>query len=81
MSPRFPSLFANQYATGEVSGKLDETLHRLHEYYQEEGTRKLRVLAQWVPRLIYLLVALGIAYKVVQFWSGYFQNIGAAGGF
>ena len=80
-SRRFPEVFVTQYASGEISGKLDETLHRLHEYYQEEGTRKLRALAQWVPRLIYLLVALGIAYKVVQFWSGYFQNIGAAGGF
>ena len=80
-SRRFPEVFVTQYASGEISGKLDETLHRLHEYYQEEGTRKLRALAQWMPRLIYLLVAIGIGYKIIQFWSSYFQNIGAAGGF
>src|SRR5262249_25105084 len=40
-SRRFPELFANQYATGEVSGKLDDALRRLHQYYQNEGSRKL----------------------------------------
>src|SRR5262249_42520268 len=39
-SRRFPEIFANQYATGEISGQLDETLRRLHRYYQEEGSRK-----------------------------------------
>jgi type II secretory pathway component PulF len=80
-SPRFPELFANQYATGEVSGKLDETLRGLHRYYQEEGSRKLHALARWTPRAVYLGVMLMIAYRVVRFWSDYFNQIGAAGGF
>ena len=80
-SSRFPDLFANQYATGEVSGKLDETLRRLHSYYQEEGTRKLHAVAQWVPRFIYLAVALAIAYRIIQFWLDYFRQIREAGGF
>jgi type II secretory pathway component PulF len=71
----FPEMFANLYASGEVSGKLDETLRRLYAHYQEEGTRKLYAFAQWVPRLIYLLVAGIIAYKVVSFYLGYFQQI------
>src|SRR5204863_6974984 len=33
-SNRFPELFANQYMSGEISRKLDETLRRLHQYYQ-----------------------------------------------
>ncbi len=77
----FPEVFTNQYASGEVSGKLDETLRRLHQYYQEEGTRKLRAFAQWTPRAIYLLVMLLIAFFVVRFYVRYFQQIGAAGGF
>lgn len=77
----FPDMFANQYATGEMSGKLDEVLRRLHAYYQEEGSRKLHALAQWTPRMVYLLVALMIAYKVVSFYSGYFQQIQNIGGF
>ena len=80
-SARFPSLFAGQYATGEVSGKLEETLRGLHGYYQEEGSRKLHNLARWVPIVIYLGVVLMIAYRVVRFWADYFHQVGAAGGF
>lgn len=80
-SPQFPELFANLYHTGEVSGQLDETLRRLQTYYQEEGTRKLHALAQWTPRVIYFAVMLMIAYRVIQFWTGYFQQIQGAGGF
>jgi type II secretory pathway component PulF len=81
VSSKFPPLFANQYATGEVSGKLDDTLRGLNRYYQEEGSRKLHALARWTPRAVYLAVMLMIAYRVVRFWADYFNQIGAAGGF
>lgn len=80
-SGRFPELFANQYASGEISGKLDDALRRLHQYYREEGTRKLHALAQWTPRLVYLIIVLVIAFYIVRFWIGYFQQIQDAGGF
>jgi len=80
-SRRFPELFTGQYATGEVSGKLEETLGRLRDYYQDEGSRKLRALSQWTPRGVYMLVVLMIAYRVVKFWLGYFQQIKDIGGF
>jgi len=79
-SPLFPELFANQYATGEISGQLDETLRRLRAYYEEEGSRKLHALAQWTPRAVYLFVVLMIAYQVVHFYVGYFNQIGQAAG-
>jgi len=68
--PLFPEMFANLYASGEVSGKLDDSLRHLHRVYNEEGARKLHAFAQWTPRLVYLLVAMMIAYKVVQFYNG-----------
>jgi type II secretory pathway component PulF len=77
----FPELFANQYATGEHSGKLDESLRRLHRYYQEEGSRKVEAVAQWAPRVFYLIVAGLIAWKVVGFWTGYFGQLQSVGGF
>ncbi len=77
----FPDLFVTQYATGEVSGQLDDTLRRLHRYFHEEGSRKLHMVAQWTPRAVYLLVAFMIAYKVVNWWAGYFRDVGKAGGF
>ncbi len=80
-SGRFPDLFANQYATGEVSGKLDTVLIRLHQYYQEEGARKIHAVAQWTPRVIYLLIALMIAWRIISFYTGYFKQVQDAGGF
>jgi type II secretory pathway component PulF len=79
--PKFPELFANLYGTGEVSGKLDESLVRLRQYYQEEGTRKLHAVAQWTPRIVYFVIMLLIAWRVLSFWLGYFKQIQDAGGF
>jgi type IV pilus assembly protein PilC len=77
-APIFPELFANQYATGEVSGQLDDTLRRLRAYYEEEGSRKLHAVAQWTPRAVYLFVVLMIGYQVLHFYIGYFNQIGQA---
>jgi len=74
-SSRFPDIFANFYASGEVSGKIDESLRRLHTYYQDEGNRKLEAIAQWTPKLIYGIVAIVIAYQIIQFYAGYFHQI------
>ena len=75
LCPLFPETFANLYASGEISGKLDESLRHLNRLYNEDGTRKLNAFATWMPRLLYLLVALIIAYKVIQFYAGYFDQI------
>ena len=71
--PLFPETFDNLYASGEISGKLDETLRRLYTYYQEEGTHKLQAFATWTPRLAYCIVAAIIGYEVIKFWTGYFN--------
>jgi len=72
----FPELFTNMYSTGEVSGQLDDSLLRLQRYYQEEGTRQLKIFSQWVPKIIYFGIMLMIAYRVVSFYVGYYKNIG-----
>ena len=80
-SRRFPDLFAGQYNAGEISGSLEETLRRMSSYYHDEGSRKLRAFAQWTPRIVYLCVGLMIAYKIIHFYAGYFQDIQKAGQF
>ena len=74
-SPRFPEMFSNLYTTGEVSGKLDDSLLRLQQYYQEEGSRKLQTLATLAPKAVYILIMLGIAYNIIKFYTGYFSEI------
>jgi type II secretory pathway component PulF len=80
-SPQFPELFTNLYHSGEISGQLDDSLRRLHTYYSEEGTRKLHILAQWMPRGIYFGVVVLVGYKVVTFYTSYFDQVQKAGGF
>ena len=74
-TPHFPDTFTNLYATGEVSGKLDEALGSLRRFYSEEGTRKLQTLASLMPKAIYLVVMLAIAWFVIKFYLGYFSQL------
>lgn len=72
---KFPDLFTNQYAAGEVSGKLDETLERLRDYYEDDGGRKVQILAQWIPIGIYLMILIGGGGFVIWFWVTYYQKL------
>ena len=70
----FPDVFANLYHSGEISGQLVDSLRHLYNYYREEGSRKMHLLAQWLPKAVYLIIALCIAYKIVSFYSGYYSG-------
>jgi len=69
----FPDMFANLYHTGEISGKLDESLMRLQVYFRDEGFRALQMFTKVLNGTIYGLVAIIVAYNVVSFWVGYFN--------
>ena len=69
-------MFANLYYTGEVSGQLDDSLRRLSKYYQEEGRRKLHNVAKWGPQFFYLGVAAMVGFKVIAFYTDYFNSVG-----
>lgn len=75
---QFPEVFTNLYYSGESSGQLDESLRRLHAYYQEEGTRKLRLFAKGTAQLFYFSVVGYVAFKVVSFYLDYFKQINDA---
>jgi type IV pilus assembly protein PilC len=66
----FPETFASLYASGEISGKLDESLRNLHRLYGDDGTRKLHGFAQLTTRSVYLLVLLIIGYQIIKFYTG-----------
>lgn len=71
----FPDIFASQFATGEVSGSLDDALMRLHSYYRDEAARKLRSALQWTGTMIFVLIALAIGIKIIMFYMNYFQQV------
>jgi type IV pilus assembly protein PilC len=71
----FPEMFKNVYHSGEISGKLEESLARLHGYFQEEGFHSMRTFSGVFSGTIYGMVALLIAYNVVKFWVRYYGAI------
>jgi type II secretory pathway component PulF len=73
-TPYFPEMFVNLYHTGEISGKLDESLGRLHTYFREEGFLKLRMFTKILNGVVYGLVAILVGYNVIRFWVGYFNS-------
>ncbi len=68
----FPDMFAQLYQSGEISGKLDETLTRLHTYFEEEGFRKLQAFCRIVNFVIYFAIAITIGIYVIRFWLNYY---------
>lgn len=75
-SGEFPDLFCNLYASAEISGQHDQTLERLHAYYNGESIRKLSMLAEWTPRIVYIAIVIYVAFQIINFYTGYFSNIG-----
>lgn len=71
----FPELFANLYHSGEMSGKLDESLGRIYAYFQEEGSRKMRNFLTMLGVAITMAIMLGIAAQIILFYMGYFKQI------
>jgi type II secretory pathway component PulF len=76
----FPELFANLYRTGEISGKLDESLNRLHTYYQEEGFRLLRLFTRILSGTVYGLVVAIVAYNIISFYAHLYGGMLNGGG-
>ena len=74
-NPFFHEMFVNQYYTGEISGKLEESLQRMHTFYQEEGFRALSLFTRVTSGTLYGLIALLIAYNVIRFWLNYYGNL------
>lgn len=74
-TPYFPEMFNNLYHTGEISGKLDESLDRLHAYYREEGHRALHMFSKISSGIIYGTIAAMIAYNVIKFYMALYGGI------
>lgn len=71
----FPPKFQSVYRSGEASGRIDQSLQYLHKDFTDESSRLFKRLAEWTPRLVFLLVAGLIALYIIDFWTGYFGGM------
>ena len=71
----FPEIFTNLYATGEMSGKMDETLPHLQTYFEEEGLRALQLFNRLLVGVLYGTLMIIMAYVIIHFWLNYYGNL------
>lgn len=72
----FPTQLVQMVATGEQTGNLDQMLDKAASYYEFEAERAIKAMLMAIPFVVYLLVAVYIAYIVISFYAGYFKMIG-----
>jgi type II secretory pathway component PulF len=61
----FPKAFMQSIATAEESGTLDKEMHRWAEAEAELAARAQNRLAEWMPRIVYFLIMLYVAARIV----------------
>lgn len=76
-SPYFPKLIGQMVSVGEQTGKLDQVLGKIAQYYEEETDNMIKSLASLIEPAILLVVGMGVAllvfavlmpiYSIVQF--------------
>ena len=69
----FPSAFARSYETAEEAGGLDHDLARWAKYYQEDAIHRVEVAAATIPKLLYALILIFVAWKIISFFLGYYN--------
>ena len=70
-----PITDTNLIVTGEITGTLDEKLKQILEIYEEDIEMRLKLLEKFLPFIVYLFVALFVAWKVISFWIGYYEKL------
>ena len=60
----WPPEFTAAVAVGEQSGALEESFRRLGLQARERYERRVTTLAEWLPRLLYVLVALFVLVNI-----------------
>jgi type IV pilus assembly protein PilC len=78
----FPPMFLGMIETGEASGSLDEILNKAAEFYEEEALHAIVQLTVILGVLLLIGMAVVIAIRVIQFYTGYVAGVfsGAGGG-
>ncbi|MDD5198648.1 MAG: type II secretion system F family protein [Terrimicrobiaceae bacterium] len=71
----FPEAIDRAFQVGEASGRLDEEMERQATRFSEQFNSRLDFISKAVPRMIYVMIALVLAWKIVSFYLGYYQTL------
>lgn len=74
-SRQLPLEFISLWKAGEESGMLDDSAWRLSAMHAENAERRFAVLAQWTPRIVYVIVACVMIYYIFRGYSQIYGNL------
>ena len=67
-------------ASAEKSGTISQMLAAISSYYEKETDAAIGIISGVLPVLVYLIVAVFIAMRIISFYTGYFGRISSIGG-
>ncbi len=71
----FPEAIDQAFQVGEASGRLDEEMERQAGRYNEQFQTRLEVLSTWLPKLIYIAIAIALGFEIVSFYASYYGQM------
>jgi len=61
----FPSIVNQMVGTGEATGKLDDVLMRVADYFSTEAEQSVKALTSAIEPLIMIVLGIGVAFLVI----------------
>src|SRR5207244_8207045 len=71
----FPEEMTRAMHVGEETGELDRELKRLTESFERDALRRVEIISDWLPKLIYLLVAGYVGWQIISFYANYLAQL------
>lgn len=71
----FPKELKQQYRIGERTGSLDVNIERVAEMYSGIAKKRLFLATLVYPQILFLVIAVFVAIKVISFYKGYFDGV------
>lgn len=71
----FPKAFARSYSTGEEAGTLDKDLDSWSKLFQDAAESSAKTVSVMVPKVLYFLILMFVAWKIVGFFGGYYDTL------
>ena len=64
-NPVFPLMVGQMVAVGEQTGKMDEIMSRLADYYEQEVESKLSGISSLIEPIVIVFLGIGVAWLVI----------------
>lgn len=71
----FPAEFTRGFVVGEQTGTVDSVLLSTADEHQTRAMNGIDTLAEWIPRVIYLIIALYIGWSIIGMFQAAMSGV------